>query len=218
MKRNRVVETDQGIQDQLTVDDYDRMQRGMRDKGWIETRALLKRGIAHGHALELGPGPGYLGLEWLRMTEGTRLTGLEISPAMKEVAQKNSREYGLSDRVEYVLGNGSSLPFADDSFDAVFTNGSLHEWADPKSTFKEMWRTLKRGGVLFVSDLRRDISAPVRWFLWMTVRPKSMRPGLNTSLNAAYTGNELRALTSDLPLGHQNVTTNPIGFILIAKK
>ena len=212
------METDQGIQEELTVADYDRMQRSMRDRGWIETRALLKRGIAHGHVLEVGPGPGYLGLEWLRLTEGTRLTGLEISPAMREMAQKNSREYGLADRVEYILGNGSSMPFPDDNFDAVFTNGSLHEWADPASTFNEMWRALKSGGSLFVSDLRRDMSVLVRWFLWITVRPKSMRLGLNTSLNAAYTAKELQDLTRGSRIGNSEVTTNPFGLVLMARK
>jgi ubiquinone/menaquinone biosynthesis C-methylase UbiE len=212
------METDQGIQEAATVADYDLMQRNMRDKGWIETRILLKKGIARGHALEVGPGPGYLGLEWLRLTEGTRLTGLEISPAMIETARKNSRDYGLEGRAEYVLGNGRMLPFPADSFDAVFTNGSLHEWADPVSTFKEMWRVLKNGGSLFVSDLRRDMSFLIRWFLWLTVKPKTMRPGLITSLNAAYTADEIRDLARTSRIGECEITANPIGVVLTATK
>ena len=31
---------------------------------------------------EIGPGPGYLGLEWLKKTQGTHLTGVDISPGM----------------------------------------------------------------------------------------------------------------------------------------
>ena len=42
---------------------YDQMQKTLRDKGWIETEKLLDQGIAQGCALEIGPGPGYLGLE-----------------------------------------------------------------------------------------------------------------------------------------------------------
>jgi hypothetical protein len=70
MTRSRVPETDEGIQGQLTVEIYDQMQRRLRDKGWIETREITKSGITHGIALEIGPGPGYLGLEWLRNTQG----------------------------------------------------------------------------------------------------------------------------------------------------
>ncbi len=41
------------------------MQRSLRDRGWIETKLLIDHGFSKGHALEIGPGPGYLGLEWL---------------------------------------------------------------------------------------------------------------------------------------------------------
>jgi ubiquinone/menaquinone biosynthesis C-methylase UbiE len=85
------------------------MQRNLRDKGWIETRDLIKNGIHHGIALELGSGPGYLGLEWLKRTQGTVLKGLDISPDMIEMAMKNAREYGMSGRVEYVQSSGMGV-------------------------------------------------------------------------------------------------------------
>jgi len=75
MTKPRVKETDEGIQGAFTVEIYDRFQRGMRDRGWIETHALIKSGIQQGHALEVGPGPGYLGLEWLKNTQK------QVSPA-----------------------------------------------------------------------------------------------------------------------------------------
>jgi ubiquinone/menaquinone biosynthesis C-methylase UbiE len=50
---------------------------------------------------------------------------------MINLATKNAREYGLKDRVTYKLGNAAQMPFADNSFTAVFSNGSLHEWENP---------------------------------------------------------------------------------------
>jgi hypothetical protein len=38
MAKQRVTETDQGIQGEFTVEIYDQMQRRFRDKGWIETK------------------------------------------------------------------------------------------------------------------------------------------------------------------------------------
>ena len=61
MTKPRVKETDQGIQGEWMVEIFDQFQRGMRDRGWIETDAIIKSGIRAGHALELGPGPGYVG-------------------------------------------------------------------------------------------------------------------------------------------------------------
>ena len=110
MTRPRVPETDQGIQGEVNVTLYDQMQKTLRDKGWIETEKLLDQGIAQGCALEIGPGPGYLGLEWLKHTQGTTLRGLEISADMIALAERNAGEYGLSQRVEYVHTSGSRMP------------------------------------------------------------------------------------------------------------
>lgn len=218
MVKPRVVETDHGIQGSFTVAVYDQMQRTFRDRGWIETGDIIKRGIMQGYALEVGPGPGYMGLEWLKRTEGTRLKGLDISPDMIALAEKNARDYGLADRVEYVCSNAATMPFDAATFDAVFTNGSLHEWAEPRQIFDEICRVLKPGGRVFISDLRRDVSLPIRWFLWLGTTPKEIRPGLVTSLNAAYMPAELRELIRGTRLAFCSVTGNLIGLTLFGVK
>jgi len=73
------------------------------------------------------------------------------------IAERNARDYGLSARAEYRHSDGSKMPFEDSKFDAVFSTGSLHEWGDPCGTLDEMWRILKPGGRIFISDLRRDM-------------------------------------------------------------
>lgn len=196
MNKLRVPETDHGIIGATTVHMYDRLQRNLRDRGWIETNALLKAGIHEGHALEVGSGPGYLGLEWLKKTLGTSLTGLDISSDMIALARRNAKEYGIEDRVRYVNGSGSRMPFEDDSFDAVFTSGSLHEWTEPIATFEEIWRVLRTGGKYFISDLRRDMPALIRWLMRLSTQQREMRAGLRSSINASYTLFELGKLVS----------------------
>jgi len=211
MTRPRISETDHGIQGEITVTQYDQMQRSFRDKGWMETRALIESGIIQGHVLEIGHGPGYLGLEWLKQTENTTLVGLDISPDMQALAVRNAQEYGLTARSCYHLGNCDQLPFEDSSYEAVFTNGSLHEWVDPQCAFNEIWRVLKPGGRYFISDLRRDMNGLLRGFLWLSVRPTAMRSGLLSSVNAAYTSKELRDLLEKTRLKAGKVTANRIG-------
>ena len=190
---------------------YDQMQRNLRDRGWIETKALLRAGITAGHALEVGSGPGYLGLEWLKSTQGTSLTGLDISPDMIALAQKNAADYSLQERARYVKGSGSRMPFEDGTFDAVFTNGSLHEWADPRATFDEIWRVLRVGGRYFISDLRRDMPALLHWFIRLSTKPRGMRPGLETSVNAAYTPGELADLVKGTRIASCRIKSVAIG-------
>jgi ubiquinone/menaquinone biosynthesis C-methylase UbiE len=218
MTRPRVIETDQGIQGEFTVNLYDQMQRRLRDKGWIETKDIIKSGITKGLALEIGPGPGYLGLEWLKNNQGTNLKGLDISADMISIAERNAEEYGLSERVEYLHSSGDRMPFEDEKFEAVFTNGSLHEWSKPKNTLNEIWRVLKKGGSVFISDLRRDMFFLIKWFLWINTKPKEIGPGLITSINAAYTPDELKELVKETKLENCIVSGNLIGLKLTGVK
>jgi ubiquinone/menaquinone biosynthesis C-methylase UbiE len=210
MTKARISETDHGIQGKITVAQYDQMQRSFRNKGWLETKALIESGITQGYALEIGHGPAYLGLEWLKQTENTTLAGLDISPDMHTLAMRNAQEYGLTARANYHLGNCDQLPFEDNGFEAVFSNGSLHEWANPQRAFNEIWRVLKPGGRYFISDLRRDMYGLLRGFLWLSVRPTAMRSGLLTSVGAAYTPKELRDLLKRTRLKTGRVTVNKI--------
>ena len=70
---------------------------------------------------------------------------------------------------------------------------------------------LKKGGRVFISDLRRDMLFLLKWFLMINTKPKEIRPGLITSINAAYTPDELRELIKISPLSNCEVTGGPIG-------
>jgi len=207
----RVIETDEGIQGDFNVTTYDKMQRYLRDRGWIETNSIITFGIDSGLALEIGPGPGYLGLEWLKKTTNTNLKCVEISCDMIKIAEKNAKEYNFIDRVEYKEGKAEVIPFDDNMFDAVFSNGSLHEWPDPMKAFNEIHRVLKIGGKFFISDMRRDMNPLMVWFLKINSRPKEIRPGLISSIHAAYTKEEIRGILNRTPLKNALVSKSMIG-------
>ena len=218
MLKERIPETDHGIQGEFTVEVFDRFRRGMRDKGRLQVENILEAGIYSGKALEIGPGPGYFGLEWLRKAGDAVLTGLEISPDMIKLARKNARDYGFEGRVDYVQGNAMKMPFGDSSFDAVFSNGSLHEWEDPKKVFNEIYRVLKPGGKYCIIDLQRDINPVVRTLIKMSVKPREIRPGFITSLNAAYTVEEMREIIKHTNLKNAVVDKHFIGLGIKGEK
>ena len=214
MTKPRIIETNNGIQEEVTVEVFDQFARIMRDKGWNNVDNILKAGITKGNVLEIGPGPGYVGLEWLKKTEASTLTGCEISRSMIRMATKNARDYGVESRTTYVQGNGMHMPFQDASFDAVFSNGSLHEWEDPIMVFNEIYRVLKPEGLFCITDMRRDVNPLLKWMIYFSTKPKKIRPGFLTSLHAAYTVAELKEIVSHAKLIHADVTSEFFGLCI----
>ena len=218
MLKQRIPETDEGIQDALTVEVFDQFARNMRDKGYHNIDGFLNAGIKGDGILEIGPGPGYVGLELLKALPDTRLTGCEISPEMRKLAQKNASAYGFADRVNYVQGNGMQMPFPDGMFDAVFSNGSLHEWEEPVQVFDEIHRVLRPGGAVCICDMRRDIAPLWKWMAYATTKPKAIRPGFLSSLNASYTVEEMQVLLSHSALHYAAVSRDFFGLTVSGTK
>lgn len=218
MARPRVIETTEGIQNKLTVEIFDRFAKTMRDKGWNSVDSILNAGITGGNVLEIGPGPGYVGLEWLKRSPGATLTGCEISSGMIRLAEKNARDYGYEARATYVEGNCMQMPFRDGSFDAVFSNGSLHEWEDPVRAFNEIHTVLRLGGRFCITDLRRDVNPVAKWLVYFSTSPKEIRPGLLTSLNASYTIGELKDILSQSRLKNADVRREFFGLCIRGSK
>ena len=218
MLKQRVPETDEGIQDAITVEIFDRFSRSMRDRGLHNVKTFLRLGIGGERILEVGPGPGYVGLEVLKASPASALTGCEISPEMIRLAQKNAGDYGFAERTEYVEGNGMQMPFPNATFDAVFSNGSMHEWEDPVLVFNEIHRVLKPGGAFCVSDMRRDVNSALKWLAYATAKPREIRPGFLTSLYAAYTLEEMREILSRSALRYGTVDKDVFGLTVSGRK
>ena len=96
--------------------------------------------------LEIGSGPGG-NLKALLSKSPKSLTGVDISPEMIELAKSN-----LPPEVSIIKVNGTELPFADQSFDYVFTATVLQHNTDEnmlKQLMAELCRVAKEKVFLF---------------------------------------------------------------------
>jgi ubiquinone/menaquinone biosynthesis C-methylase UbiE len=108
---------------------------------------------ARGEALEVAIGTGR---NLAFYPEGVRLSGIDLSPAMLELARERARELGME--VDLREGDAQDLPFPDGSFDTVVCTLSLCSIPHERRTVAEMKRVLKPGGRLLLLDHIRAAS------------------------------------------------------------
>ena len=111
---------------------------------------------SEGCILDIGTGPGWLLEKLYQASSKLQITGLDISSSMVEKARENIKNAGLSDVIDIKEGGSDNIPFADNSFDAVISTGSIHHWKYPTAGLNEVYRVLKQGGYALMYDLVSD--------------------------------------------------------------
>jgi len=103
--------------------------------------------------LDLGSGAGLdCFLAAKKVGETGKVIGVDMASSMIEKATKNAFKYGYKN-VEFRLGDIESLPVEDNSIDIIISNCVLSLASDKKVAFKEAYRVLKNGGLMYVSDI-----------------------------------------------------------------
>jgi ubiquinone/menaquinone biosynthesis C-methylase UbiE len=106
--------------------------------------------------LEVGPGTGYFSVEASRMIGGGgRLLCLDIQRQMLAELSGRLREAGVIN-ADFLLGNATRLPLADDSVDTAYLVAVLGEVPDRPQALWELRRVLRRGGVLSITETLTD--------------------------------------------------------------
>ncbi|HVF02595.1 MAG TPA: class I SAM-dependent methyltransferase [Rubrobacteraceae bacterium] len=112
---------------------------------------------AQGEVLEIAAGTGR-NLPFY--PEGVRLTAVELSPGMLEIARRRAQELGV--QAELRVGDAHDLPFPDASFDTVVATLALCTIPDDERAVAEAARVLRPGGLLLLLEHVRSPILPVR--------------------------------------------------------
>jgi ubiquinone/menaquinone biosynthesis C-methylase UbiE len=128
-------------------------------------------------ALDVACGPGLVACEFA--VHCAHVTGIDITPAMIEQAQKRQMEKGLTN-LTWAVGEALPLPYADNSFSLVITRYSYHHFLDPRAALAEMIRVCKPGGRVLVADVAIDPAKSAAYDQLEVMRDSSHTHALTT--------------------------------------
>jgi ubiquinone/menaquinone biosynthesis C-methylase UbiE len=100
---------------------------------------------ADDRVLDVGCGTGFA-TEGL-LEEVDAVHGLDQSEHQME---KAFAKFGKRDRVRFYRGDAERLPFKTDSFDVIWSSGSIEYWPNPVTALREFRRVVKPGGQVLV--------------------------------------------------------------------
>lgn len=158
---------------------------------------LISRDVAGMRILEYGCGTGTSAFDLARC--GANVVGIDISPVRIDQARQRSSIEGLSDRLDFQVGDAEHLPFDDESFDRIVGGAILHH-LDLGLAYPEIARVLNPGGfAAFVEPLGHNPA--INWYRSRTpsMRTADEHPLLTSDIDAA------RRLFSSVRVGYYHL-------------
>ncbi|MCS4302126.1 class I SAM-dependent methyltransferase [Chryseobacterium sp. BIGb0232] len=104
--------------------------------------------------LEIGHGNADHVKSILNLAKGLKYTGIDISETMHLEAKRLNQ--GFEKQADFVLYEGSELPFEDQTFDKIFTVNTVYFWEKPVDFLNEIFRVLKDNGTLVLTFVQRQ--------------------------------------------------------------
>jgi ubiquinone/menaquinone biosynthesis C-methylase UbiE len=133
---------------------------------------------ANREVLEIGVG---LGADHQAFAEaGAVLSGIDLTERAISHTVQRFKTFGLKSSLQ--TADAENLPFADASFDIVYSWGVLHHSPNTGRAIAEVYRVLRPGGTARIMIYQKH--SIVGWILWARYALLKGRPGM--SLTAVY--------------------------------
>lgn len=152
---------------------YDFMNRAMTfgiDRLWRRKAVGTLSDKPHAEILDVATGTGDLAILMANRTDARRITGVDLSEKMIAIGREKIARAGLDHRIHLQTGDSLSLPFPDESFDAVTVAYGVRNFENLLQGYREMFRVLRPGGSVLVIELSTPSSRFVKPFYKLYTR------------------------------------------------
>ena len=164
--------------------------------GFERTRGL--------RVLEIGCGCGSEAERFARA--GAHYTAIDLTEAALQITRRRFQLANLQGR--FVHGDAENLPFAEESFDFVYSHGVLHHTPDTPRTIREIHRVLSPGGRAVIMLYNRDsFNYSVNLGIVRRLRALMLRTEFGIKLAQSMFGETERALRRHAELIREDPTS-----------
>ena len=144
--------------------EYDGLNRVISfgiDVKWRKKVVNIVKGSNPNTILDIATGTGDLAIA-LAGTDANKIIGLDISSGMLEIGKQKVTKKGLENRIEMVWGDSESMPFEDNTFDAITVAFGIRNFETLENGLKEILRVLKPGGRFVILETSVPTKTPYR--------------------------------------------------------
>lgn len=131
------------------------------DKGWRKKAIAEIAKVKPQTILDVATGTADLAIAASKLRP-EKITGVDIANQMLEVGRKKIADIGLSNIITLQNGDSESMPFADNSFDAVTCAYGVRNFEHLEAGLKEMNRVMRTGGKLAILEFSHPKQFPVK--------------------------------------------------------
>jgi ubiquinone/menaquinone biosynthesis C-methylase UbiE len=158
-----------------------------------------------GSILDIGCGPADVAIRILRSMPFAKVTAVDASLPMVEIAKQAVQKAGFQDNIDVVLGRVPGIAVGDKQFQTIASKDLLHHLPDPSVFWKEVMKLAKETTAIHVMDLYRPNSCEDAKKIVESVsgnEPEILKRDFYHSLLAAFTVDEIQGQleSTSLPL------------------
>ncbi|WP_299162740.1 bifunctional demethylmenaquinone methyltransferase/2-methoxy-6-polyprenyl-1,4-benzoquinol methylase UbiE [uncultured Tenacibaculum sp.] len=145
-------------------EDYDGLNRVISlgiDVSWRKKVVKLVGENNPQQILDIATGTGDLALMMAELNP-KRIVGLDISAGMLEVGKQKIAKADLTNKIEMIVGDSESIPFEDNTFDAITVSFGVRNFENLDKGLTEILRVLKPGGKFVVLETSNPTKFPFK--------------------------------------------------------
>lgn len=132
------------------------------DKAWRKKTAKEVATYYPETILDLATGTADLAIALAKSNPQAHIIGMDISEKMMEIGKEKVKQHGLERQIELHLGDAASLPFGDNSFDAVTVGFGVRNFENRKQGLSEIHRVLKPNGRAVILEFSMPEAFPMK--------------------------------------------------------